>query len=345
MLFRSLWDLRKLIGSKKAEQLVTRAMELSPSNPSMLDERNSILAADQVADGGKLQKTIWSVFAARGMGYFAAAVDGDDSHPVEDFSTPPAANTPRGSLTGKVTDQDTGAAVAGLSIGFGGHASGFAGDYRATTAADGTYKISGIIPGTYAKVYARGAGYDPIVKTVSINSGTKAENWAVRKDWAASSGGAGIISATGPDYTGYGCGPGQLLDQSQISGWGSDVAAEGQNAVIRLSGAVDVTQLVVNPSATCGDDATASTSGYRIETSKDGTTWVVAASGTFPAGTVTPTPVALAAGTGDAIEYVRYTMLTTQAQDAGLCAAGQPGTANGCRFMDSTELAVYGPAA
>ncbi|WP_308121071.1 M36 family metallopeptidase [Paractinoplanes bogorensis] len=342
---QTLWDLRDAIGSKKSQSLVTRAMELSPANPSYLDMRNSILAADRVVNDGDNAKKIWKVFATRGMGYFAAAVDGDDAQPVEDFSMPPAANTPRGSLTGKVSDTDTGAAVSGLTIAFGGHASGFAGDYRATTAANGTYTISGIIPGTYAKVFARGAGFDPVVKTLSINSGTKTENWVVRKDWAASSGGGSIVSATGPDYTPYGCGPTAMIDQSQISGWGSDVAAEGQTLVVKLSGAVDVSELVINPSATCGDDETASTGGYRVETSVDGTTWAAAASGTFPGGTVTPTVVALAAGTGDGIGYVRYTMLTTQGQDAGLCPADQPPAFSGCVFQDSTELAVYGPAA
>ncbi|WP_436654738.1 M36 family metallopeptidase [Actinoplanes sp. URMC 104] len=342
---QTLWDLRREIGSAKAQSIVTRGMELSPSNPSFLDMRNSILAADLVVNKGKNQKTIWKVFAKRGMGYFAAAVDGDDAQPVEDFSTPPSANTPRGSLTGKVTDQDTGAAVGGLTVAFGGHASGFAGDYRATTAADGTYRITGIIPGTYAKVYARGAGYDMVVKTLSINSGTKTENWSVRKDWAASSGGGDIVSFTGVDYTSYGCGPDRLIDQSQLAGWGSEVAPEGQNAVVRLSGTVDVSELVINPSATCGDDETASTAGYRVETSADGTTWAVAAEGTFPAGTVTPTPVALAAGTGDGIQFVRWTMLTSQAQAAGSCPAGQPPTVSGCLFLDSTELSVYGSAA
>ncbi|MCO8276137.1 M36 family metallopeptidase [Actinoplanes sp. TRM 88003] len=342
---QTLWDLRTAIGSKSSQSLVTRGMELSPANPSFLDMRNSILAADRVVNNGKNAKAIWKVFAKRGMGYFAASIDGDDAQPVEDFSLPPSANTPRGTLKGKATDADTGAAVAGLTVAFGGHASGFAGDYRATTAADGSYSISGIIPGTYAKVFARGSGYDIVVKTLSINSGTKTENWSVRKDWAASSGGAGIVSFTGPDYTPFGCGPAQLIDQSQISGWGSDVAPEGVNAVIRLSGAVDVSELVINPSATCGDDETASTGGYRVETSVDGTTWAVAASGSFPNGTVTPTPVALAAGTGDGIQFVRYTMLTTQGQDAGLCPAGQPPTVSGCVFQDSTELAVYGPAA
>ncbi|WP_250030465.1 M36 family metallopeptidase [Paractinoplanes maris] len=342
---QTLWDLRQAVGSKTAQSLVTRSMELSPNNPSFLDMRNSILAADLVVNKGKNAKALWKVFAKRGMGYFAASIDGDDAQPVEDFSTPPSANTPRGTLKGKATDSDTGAAVAGLTVAFGGHASGFAGDYRATTAADGTYAISGIIPGTYAKVFARGAGYDIVVKTLSINSGTKTENWSVRKDWAASSGGAGIVSFTGPDYSSFGCGPAQLIDQSQIAGWGSDVAPEGVNAVIRLSGAVDVSELVINPSATCGDDETASTGGYRVETSVDGTTWAVAGSGTFPVGTVTPTPVALAAGTGDGIQFVRYTMLTTQGQDAGLCPVGQPPAASGCVFQDSTELAVYGPAA
>lgn len=338
---QTLWDLRKQIGSRKAEQLITRAMELSPSNPSMLDERNSILAADLVADGGKLQKKIWSVFARRGMGYFAAAVDGDDSQPVEDFSMPPAANSPRGSLTGKVTDQDTGAAVAGLSVGFGGHASGFAGSYETVTAADGTYTISGILPGTYAKVFARGAGYDTVVKTLSIPSHAVTQNWTVRKDWAASSGGGSVVSFTGPDYT-PDCGPAKLIDQSQVGGWGSDVAAGGQQIVLKLSGTVDIGQLVINPSATCGDDKTASTGGYRVETSPDGRAWTLAASGTFPAGTVTATPVALTGGS-TGVAYVRYTELTSQAQDAGICT-GPGSTASGCAFLDSTELSVYGSA-
>ena len=339
---QTLWDLRKKIGSKKAESLVTRAMELSPSNPSFLDERNSILQADLVADGGKLQKTIWQTFAARGMGFFAAATDGDDAAPVEDFSMPPAANTPRGSVTGTVTDQDTGAPVAGLTVGFGGHASGFAGDYAAVTAANGTYTISGILPGTYAKVFARGAGYDPIVRTLSVPSHTVTVNWAVRKDWAASSGGGSVVSFTGPDYT-PDCGPAKLIDQSQVGGWGSDVAAQGDQIVLHLSGAVDIGQLVINPSATCGDDPTASTGGYRVETSPDGVTWTVAASGAFPNGTVTATAVPLSAGAAG-VEYVRFTMLTSQGQNAGICNVPTP-TASGCVFLDSTELSVYGAAA
>src|SRR5262249_20704487 len=61
----TLWDLRTALGSKLAESLVTRAMELSPANPSFLDMRNSILMADQVVNAGKANKKIWATFAAR----------------------------------------------------------------------------------------------------------------------------------------------------------------------------------------------------------------------------------------------------------------------------------------
>ncbi len=337
---QTLWDLRTAIGSKKAQSLITRAMELSPAEPSFLDMRNSILQADLVVNGGKQQKKIWTVFAARGMGYFAGAVSGADTAPVEDFSMPPAANTPRGTLTGTVVDTDSGAPVSGVTVGFGGHASGFAGDYVATAAADGTYAIEGILPGTYPKVFVRGAGYDPQSRTVTVGSGVTTLDWSVRRDWSASTGGARVVSATGPDYTAYGCGPVQLLDQSQGTGWGSDVAASGQHMVVRLPATIDIAELVINPSATCGDDPTASTGGYRVETSADGTAWTVAASGTFPAGTVTPTTVPLTAG-GTSVAFIRFTMLTTQGQDAGLCA--DPGaTDSGCQYMDATELDVYG---
>src|SRR5439155_16154888 len=64
---QTLWDLRGELGSDTTESLVTRAMELSPFNPSFLDERNAILQADMVLSGGARQNVIWAVFAHRGM--------------------------------------------------------------------------------------------------------------------------------------------------------------------------------------------------------------------------------------------------------------------------------------
>lgn len=68
---QTLWDLRDRLGSARTESLVTRAMELSPANPSFLDERNAILLADTAVFNGRDRATIWRVFAHRGMGYFA----------------------------------------------------------------------------------------------------------------------------------------------------------------------------------------------------------------------------------------------------------------------------------
>jgi hypothetical protein len=233
--------------------------------------------------------------------------------------------------------------VVGLEVGFGGHASGFAGDYQTVTAADGSYTISGILPGTYAKVFATGAGYDTVTKTLSISSHTLRVDWQVRRDWAASSGGGSVVSFTGPDYTAFGCGPGGLIDQSQAAGWGSDIAPAGQQIVLKLPATVDVSDLVINPSGTCGDDPTAGVGTYRVETSPDGTTWTVAASGQFPNGTATATSVAITGGATD-VQFVRFSPLTSQAQDAGLCTTGTP-TASGCAFLDTTELSVYGQRA
>jgi extracellular elastinolytic metalloproteinase len=345
----TLWDLRTALGSKTAESLVTRALELSPSNPSFLDERNSILAADLVVNNGKNQKKIWQVFAARGMGWFAGAVDGDDSAPAEDFSLPPAPNTPTGSLTGHVTNADTGAAVSGAVVAFGGHNSGFAGSYAALTDGTGAYTISGILPGTYPKVFSRGPGYDPVVQTLSVASHASTVNWALRRDWAASAGGATIGAFTPPDYTDFGCGPINLIDQSLGAGWGSDAPTTTtpgetfpKSVVINLPVAVNITQLQIDPANTCGDAGSSSTGDFKVETSTDGVTFHAAATGHFtPAQRVLNT-VPLAAGTGTGVKSIRYTMISTQVADlGGTC----PGAFTGCDFMDSTELTVYGPAA
>ena len=218
----TLWDLRNALGAKLTESLVTRAMELSPANPSFLDMRNSILQADLV--GQQRQEPGQDLAGLRRTAAWAGS-------PARSTAT-----TPRRSRTSRcrrrrtrrrarsparVTDRDTGAPVSGAVVAFGGHNSGFAGDYAAITAADGTYTISGIFPGTYPKVFSRGAGFDPVVQTVSVASRVNTLNWALRRDWAASAGGGSITAFTPPDFTPFGCGPAGLIDQSQGTGWGS----------------------------------------------------------------------------------------------------------------------------
>ncbi|HEX7309723.1 MAG TPA: M36 family metallopeptidase [Gaiellaceae bacterium] len=364
----TLWDLRNALGSAKSEGLITRAMELSPGNPSYLDMRNSILQADQVDFNGKNHDTIWSVFAHRGMGYFAGSLSGDDTRPVENFSLPPAKGTPTGDLTGVVTDQDTGLPVQGALVAFGGHASGFPGDLADVTDANGQYKIEKILFGTYPKVSASSPGYDgQVIPTLTIGAPHTTQNFQIRRDWAALGGGASVTAFDGPDYTPFGCGPNGAIDQSLGSGWGSDTSDGTNNGLvtpksitIKLPIAIDVTEIQIDPSNTCGDPGSSATHHYKVETSTNGTTFTLVNEGHFYAAnrghlnTVTP----LAAGATSNVGWLRFTMINpmvpeignactdaTNCGDNGVptqCGPNNPGGFGGCTFMDMSEIEVFG---
>ena len=169
----TLWDLRQALQVKTgsaddasaiAEILVSDGMRVSPPEPSMLDMRNAILTAEQIDFGGAVHDLVWDVFRKRGMGYYAATADGADASPVEDFLPPPDPNGPKGTVTGVVTDSDSGLPIEGVRVGFGGHASRpeFE-DYLADeTGADGRYTIEDVPTGTYPKLaFFASAGYDP----------------------------------------------------------------------------------------------------------------------------------------------------------------------------------------
>jgi extracellular elastinolytic metalloproteinase len=216
----TLWDLRASLGSNLTEGLVTRAMELSPNNPSMLDERNSILEADLVNFGGSHHDAIWQAFAHRGMGWFAGSVDGDDTQPVEDFQTPPPPSS-FGKLLGKVIDQDTGKPISGIRVAFGGHSSGFSSDLAGLTKQNGLYDIKRVPVGTYPKIFASGAGYDTVVQPPTAFTADTATvvNWNLRRDWASIFGGASIDLVTGSAHTLFGCGPVKAKERNLGNGW------------------------------------------------------------------------------------------------------------------------------
>ncbi|MCW2985543.1 MAG: peptidase fungalysin, partial [Conexibacter sp.] len=102
----TLWDLRRAVGATTARSLITSALRLSPKQPTFLDMRDAILAADTVA-GGADRAQIWAVFAARGMGYGASVTSANATHATEAFDLPPvvaggAADAPAAAL-----EQDT----------------------------------------------------------------------------------------------------------------------------------------------------------------------------------------------------------------------------------------------
>ncbi|MGY0236746.1 M36 family metallopeptidase [Longispora urticae] len=341
----TLWDLRTALGSELTRNLVTRGMELSPANPSFLDQRNAILRADNIVGGGKHQAAIWKVFAARGMGWFAGTLDGDDTTPAEDFSLPPGPNTPRGSLTGTVVDTGTGKPLTGAVVVFGGHRSSFAGAYTAVTDTTGKYVINNITAGTYPKVSASAAGYDQRSSAVSVNTGANTADWSLTRNWASRSGGGSVTASTGQDFTADGCGPGNMIDQSPGNGWVSDVVAQGngiapRSVTVKLPDAVTVAEFLIDPASSCGLGGSASVGDYTVETSADGQAWQTAAAGHFgPADRHRNNAVVPTAGTGTGVRYLRFTMVGTQLGDiGGVC----PGNFSACTYVSASELGVHG---
>jgi extracellular elastinolytic metalloproteinase len=345
---QTLWDLRDALGSKTTESLVTRAMELSPSNPSFLDERNAILLADTAGFNAANHDTIWKVFAHRGMGFYAGALGGDDAAPGADFSVPPV-NPGAATITGTVTDKDSGAPVSGATVTLAFQGSGTA-NPSTVTGSQGRYTLGPVPVGTYPKLLVSAAGYDPTTTSVTVTRTGATKDVAIRRDWAASSGGATISDFNGPDFS-PACGPTGAIDNSQATGWGSTTGDDAGTATnvfvpkfitIDLGRAVNVSQFAVDPSATCGDGGSASTGAYRIEVSADGVTWNVASEGAFTLanrGTLNPlTPTAAATG----VRFVKFTILGNQTPDfANNCPGG---SFSGCQFTDLTEIEVYGTA-
>jgi len=84
----TLWDLRKAVGPVTARELITNAMRLSPAEPSFLDERDAILLADQIVDGGANHDSIWQVFASRGMGFGARTTSPNATRAKASFAPP-----------------------------------------------------------------------------------------------------------------------------------------------------------------------------------------------------------------------------------------------------------------
>ena len=310
----------------------------------MLDERNSILQADLVNFGGAHHDTIWQVFAHRGMGWFAGSVDGDDTKPVQDFQTPPPPN-PFGKLLGKVADRDTGKPIEGIRVAFGGHSLRLLERHRRADEEERPVRHQAH-PGRDVSEGVRvRAGYDTVVlPAVQITGGTTHVDWRLRRDWASIFGGASIKSFTGPGLHGLRLWPGQgdRPDARQRVGQRLDrrrtASTSRPEIVVQLPTSITVTEFAIDPANTCGDDATASTKDYRVETSADGSSWTVAKEGTF--GNADRGRLNLVDPTAGAtnVRYIRFTMLSQQL--AASC--GTSPNQSGCLFADMSELEVYG---
>ncbi len=301
---------------------------------------------------------MWDVFRNRGMGYFAAVIDGGDTAPEEDFSAPPEPGGPTGTVTGTVTDGDTGLPLQGVRVGLGGHTTPNVGELLADeTAADGRYEITGVPTGTYPKLaFLPSAGFDPFVArdVVVTTDDVTTRNATMRRDWAAIAGGA-VVEEVSDDTAGpFGCGVDRAFDQAPGSAWSAfnptseDPAnphAGPPTVTLQLPETIDISTFLLDPSNGCGDGASATTREYTLETSADGTTFQLAVDGRG-ANQFTDANRAHfnqrdpAGSTGQNVRYLRLTMLNPLRQGED-CA---PNACSGTDFIDFSELVVRGGA-
>jgi hypothetical protein len=88
-------------GNNLALELVMDGLKLQPCEPSFVDGRDALLAADVNANGGANACAIWAAFAKRGLG--VDAFDGGSAATlgvVEDFDVPPVCLPEPGPATG-----------------------------------------------------------------------------------------------------------------------------------------------------------------------------------------------------------------------------------------------------
>jgi len=354
---QTLWDLRERLGHRVANMLITRGMELSRNDPTMLDMRNAIIQADQVVYSGDNTNALWRIFAHRGFGWYAGAIDGGDVQPAQDFHMPPAPSRGTGTLYGRALDRNTGEPLRGARVTISGQPG-----YTDRADSNGQYVIDGVRPGKYKKVVLSADGYEVVSKRVRVRAGSggTVENFKARRDWAAASGGAQIVDFTGEDYSALGCGPVGAIDLSQGTGWSSDTAGgagdpypDPKFIVVELPEPITLepgegrdSAFAVDPTATCGDPGSASTGDFTIEVSenRDGP-WTEVASRQGETNWLPRYQYTNVSAdqpmTG--VRYVRFTIRSPQVPEPfdQNCPNGPYA---GCVFMDLTELEVFGTA-
>jgi extracellular elastinolytic metalloproteinase len=284
----TLWDLRKALvakygaanGADVAARIVTDGMPLTAPDPSFLDARDGILAADLDRNHGDNFDTIWTAFAHRGAGASATSQGGDDTDPHPAFDHPTAARN--GTLVGTVVDAASGAAVANARV--------IVGDFEARvtplarTSSTGGFSAK-LVSGSYdVTIQAPGYGAQTF-KAIAIGAGaTKRLTLKVAPNLASKANGATVVSASSED-AGL---PAQfLIDDTEASVWATQNGSTPYNAgpdqrvTIKLGKPGKVTAIAVSAFKTTTASRFAALRDFTLQTSTDGVTWTTAQTGSF----------------------------------------------------------------
>ena len=276
--------------------------------------------------------TIWSVFAHRGMGFFAGALGGDDAAPGADFHD--AAGATSTGLHHRHGDRRrhrrAGAPASPVTLGLPGRLRARE-PVRRSPAADGRYSIGPVPVGHYRE--ARPSSGPATTRRPARRHGRqgrrRSQDFAIRRDWAALERRRADRRLQRPGLLARLRSRQARSTRARPRGWGSTTGDDDGrpdehvrpevHRGRRCANAVDIAEFAVDPSATCGDgrqrvDGRASRSRRR----RTASTWTQVASGRrSPMADRRPaqrrsTPTAAANG----VQYVRFTI--TRQPDPGL---------------------------
>ncbi|MEO6502216.1 MAG: M36 family metallopeptidase [Jatrophihabitantaceae bacterium] len=203
-------------GNRRWIQLVYDAWLMQPSTASMLDARDSYLAADMMRFGGANQAALWTAFAKRGFGKDASTNGTDDTDPKPSFVGLTGSQAGTVNFTLSSADQAGTPKVAGAKV--------YVGPYSAGVTEVATSNASGVAtfraePGTYTITVQRaGFGIQSFTQTVTAGA-TAARAVALKTNLASAANGATITGdATSVNLTG-------LIDDSETTNWSDTTAA------------------------------------------------------------------------------------------------------------------------
>jgi Zn-dependent metalloprotease len=293
----TLWDLRKRLvsmygakqGAEVAARLVTDGMPLTAPDPSFLDARDGILAADVDRYHGANTDAIWAVFAHRGAGASASSATGDDTNPTPAFDH--AADSRNGLLVGRVVNGATGEPVKGAKVivgEFEARATPLArtsdtGGFGATMAA-GAYDLLITAPGFGAQQF----------RDVAVTAGhTTSLAFTVAPNLTSTAAGAKVVNASSEDA---GLPAEFLLDDTAASVWATKKGATPYNSgpdqrvTVQLAKPSTIDRLQVSAFKNTTSSRFSALKDFTFQVSSDGVLWKTVKTGGF--GYQTPRPTA-----------------------------------------------------
>ncbi|GAB3599429.1 hypothetical protein GCM10027446_31250 [Angustibacter peucedani] len=363
-----LWDLRKKLvarygatkGAAVAAQLVTDGMPLTAPDPSFLDARDGILAADTDRYHGDNTDLVWSVFAARGAGASAVSETGDDTDPTPAFDHP--APSRNGTLSLKVVNATTGAGVKGAKVVIGRYEARVTPVARTTSTGGAALTM---VAGTYpVLVQAPGFGVQQFSLPVTAGT-TTSRTLELAPNLLSTASGATLVSTSSQD-AGL---PGSFaLDDTAASVWrtatssGPYNAGPDQRITVKLAKPATIDRVQVSAFPSVGGGRFATLKDFTVQVSDDGVVWRTVRTGAF--GYQTPRPTApdlnyrtFTLATPAKASYVRFFAdsaqggTATAVQVAEVQAFGQAGAvtptppAPDAPFTDQGTIATGNPAA